>query len=202
MNSVPFIPPSDGLPNAFFLWLLRRGGAFLIVPGLLLAIGLPLPLVIGTSLLAVAAFASVPSSEPLSILAAQGQDLGTLGLTMVVFGIGAALPHLPPLSLLSREALIRWRGRRLAIGKGTKTTSVQSFLPLSRSDGRVSRAGAGLQVRLSNSSDNLAPASSACVIRRRLRATSTSEPHIRRICSTSWGSAALARERVIFRSRM
>jgi cytochrome c-type biogenesis protein len=62
-----------------------------------------------------------PTLGAASILAAQGQDLGTVGLTMVVFGIGAALPLLL-LGLLSREALMRWRGRLLAIGEGAKTT--------------------------------------------------------------------------------
>jgi cytochrome c biogenesis protein CcdA len=60
-----------------------------------------------------------PTLGAASILAAQGQDLGMVGLTMAVFGIGAALP-LFLLGLLSREALMRWCGRLLAIGKGAK----------------------------------------------------------------------------------
>jgi cytochrome c-type biogenesis protein len=61
-----------------------------------------------------------PTLGAASILAAQRQDLGTAGLTMLVFGIGAALPLLL-LGLLSREALMRWRERLLAVGKGAKT---------------------------------------------------------------------------------
>jgi hypothetical protein len=38
---------------------------------------------------------------------------------MVVFGLGAALPLLL-LGLLSREALLRWRERLLAAGRGGK----------------------------------------------------------------------------------
>jgi cytochrome c biogenesis protein CcdA len=61
-----------------------------------------------------------PTLGAASLLAAQGQDLGQVGLTMLTFGIGAALPLLL-LGHLSREALMRWRGRLLAIGKGAKT---------------------------------------------------------------------------------
>jgi hypothetical protein len=38
---------------------------------------------------------------------------------MFVFGIGSALPLLL-LGMLSREALIRWRGRMLSVGSGGK----------------------------------------------------------------------------------
>jgi cytochrome c-type biogenesis protein len=61
-----------------------------------------------------------PTLGAASILAAQGQDLGQVGLTMLAFGIGAALPLLL-LGLLSREALMRWRERLLTAGKGAKT---------------------------------------------------------------------------------
>ena len=61
-----------------------------------------------------------PTLGAASILAAQGQDLGAVGLTMATFGIGAALPLLL-LGLVSREALMRWRERLLTAGKGAKT---------------------------------------------------------------------------------
>jgi cytochrome c-type biogenesis protein len=49
------------------------------------------------------------------VLAAQGRDLIQVGLTMLVFAIGAALPQLL-LGYVSREALIGWRGRMLTAG--------------------------------------------------------------------------------------
>ena len=53
------------------------------------------------------------------MLAAKGQDLGQVGLTMFAFGIGAALPLLI-LGMLSREALLRWRDRLMGAGSGLK----------------------------------------------------------------------------------
>ncbi|MBC8752728.1 MULTISPECIES: cytochrome c biogenesis CcdA family protein [Paraburkholderia] len=53
-----------------------------------------------------------PTLGAASLLAAQGQDLGQVALTMLMFGLGAALP-LMLLGALSREALIRWRQRLL-----------------------------------------------------------------------------------------
>ena len=44
---------------------------------------------------------------------------GEVALTMVAFGIGAAVP-LIAIGLLSREALSRWRGRLMEAGKGGK----------------------------------------------------------------------------------
>jgi cytochrome c biogenesis protein CcdA len=54
------------------------------------------------------------------VLAARGEDLGQVGLTMAAFGLGAALPLLV-LGLLSREAMMRWRSRLLQAGSGGKT---------------------------------------------------------------------------------
>jgi cytochrome c-type biogenesis protein len=54
-----------------------------------------------------------PTLGAASILAAQGRDLGEVAGTMLVFGIGAALP-LAALGLLSRDVLLRWRARLLA----------------------------------------------------------------------------------------
>jgi cytochrome c-type biogenesis protein len=53
------------------------------------------------------------------VLAAQGQDLAQVALVMLAFGLGAALPLLL-LGLLSRDTLMRWRGRLLDAGKGGK----------------------------------------------------------------------------------
>lgn len=53
------------------------------------------------------------------ILAARGEDLGHVALIMGTFGLGAALPLLA-LGLLSREAMLRWRGRMLSASAGMK----------------------------------------------------------------------------------
>jgi cytochrome c biogenesis protein CcdA len=58
-----------------------------------------------------------PTLGAASLLAARGEDLGQVALTMLAFGLGAALPLLV-LGLLSREALLRWRGRMLSAGTG------------------------------------------------------------------------------------
>ena len=60
-----------------------------------------------------------PTLGAASMLAAKGENLGQVALTMFVFGIGAALP-LMLLGFLSREAMMRWRGRMMEAGKGGK----------------------------------------------------------------------------------
>ncbi len=60
-----------------------------------------------------------PTLGAASLLAAQGRDLGSVALTMVAFGLGAALPLLL-VGSLSREALKRWRGRMMQGAKGGK----------------------------------------------------------------------------------
>ena len=60
-----------------------------------------------------------PTLGAASILAAKGENLGQVALTMLVFGIGAALP-LMLLGLVSREVMMRWRGRMMDAGKGGK----------------------------------------------------------------------------------
>jgi cytochrome c-type biogenesis protein len=60
-----------------------------------------------------------PTLGAASILAAKGENLGQVALTMVAFGIGAGLP-LILLGLVSREAFTRWRGRLMEAGKGGK----------------------------------------------------------------------------------
>ena len=60
-----------------------------------------------------------PTLGAASLLAAQSQELAQVTLTMLAFGIGAALP-LIALGALSRQALTRLRGRLMAAGKGAK----------------------------------------------------------------------------------
>jgi cytochrome c biogenesis protein CcdA len=60
-----------------------------------------------------------PTLGAASVLAAQGRDLGQVAATMLAFGIGAALP-LVLVGLLSRDALMRWRQKLLAFGRGGK----------------------------------------------------------------------------------
>jgi cytochrome c-type biogenesis protein len=60
-----------------------------------------------------------PTLGAASVLAAKGENLGQVALTMLVFGIGAGLP-LALLGSLSREALMRWRNKMLAVGSKGK----------------------------------------------------------------------------------
>src|SRR5712691_3741163 len=60
-----------------------------------------------------------PTLGAASLLAAQGRDLPQVGVTMLMFGLGAAVPLLM-LGLLSREAMMRWRHRLLSAGAGLK----------------------------------------------------------------------------------
>ena len=60
-----------------------------------------------------------PTLGAASVLAAKGESLGAVALTMFAFGIGAAIPLLA-IGTLSREAQARWRGRLLAMGSGGK----------------------------------------------------------------------------------
>jgi len=60
-----------------------------------------------------------PTLGAASVLAAKGENLGEVALTMLVFGIGAGLP-LALLGFLSREALVKWRARMLAAGSRGK----------------------------------------------------------------------------------
>ena len=57
-----------------------------------------------------------PTLGAASLLASQGRDLPQVALTMVVFGIGAALP-LVALGWLSRATLMRVRSRLMSAGK-------------------------------------------------------------------------------------
>jgi cytochrome c biogenesis protein CcdA len=60
-----------------------------------------------------------PTMGAASVLAAQGRDLGQVGLIMLVFAIGTVLPLLV-FGLLSREAIMRLRGKMLNTGKSGK----------------------------------------------------------------------------------
>ena len=60
-----------------------------------------------------------PTLGAASLMAARGQHLGGVALTMLAFGIGAALP-LMLLGFVSREALMRWRGGLAAAGRTAK----------------------------------------------------------------------------------
>jgi len=60
-----------------------------------------------------------PTLGAASVLAAQGKSLGQVGLTMLVFGFGAAIP-LAAVGALSRQALMRARGALLGGGKVAK----------------------------------------------------------------------------------
>ncbi len=60
-----------------------------------------------------------PTLGAASIAAAKGENLGSVALIMLAFGIGAAVPLLL-IGLTSRELLFRWRGRLSAGAKQGK----------------------------------------------------------------------------------
>jgi cytochrome c biogenesis protein CcdA len=60
-----------------------------------------------------------PTLGAASVLAARAENLTYVTLTMIAFGVGAALPLLA-IGLMSREALMRWRSRMLSAGSGGK----------------------------------------------------------------------------------
>jgi len=62
-----------------------------------------------------------PTLGAASILAARGEDIAEVALTMLFFGLGAALP-LAVLGALSREVLFGWRNRLMQAGKGLRAT--------------------------------------------------------------------------------
>jgi cytochrome c-type biogenesis protein len=79
-----------------------------------------------------------PTLGAASVLASQGKDLVQVGITMLMFGIGAALPLLI-LGILSREAMLKMRGKMMSAGSGAKTAMgvvllVIGFLVLSGLD--------------------------------------------------------------------
>lgn len=60
-----------------------------------------------------------PTLGAASVLAARGENLGMVALTMLLFGLGAALPLLL-LGMLSRARMLALRGRLLSAGSGLK----------------------------------------------------------------------------------
>jgi len=60
-----------------------------------------------------------PTLGAASVLAAQGRDLASVASVMVAFGLGTAVPLLV-VGSLSRQALMRWRGRMMSAGKTGK----------------------------------------------------------------------------------
>src|SRR5262245_927244 len=60
-----------------------------------------------------------PTLGAASLLAAQGRDLPQVGVIMFAFGVGASIPLLA-LGLLSRDTMLRWRGRMLAAGQNMR----------------------------------------------------------------------------------
>lgn len=73
-----------------------------------------------------------PTLGAASLLASQGQNLGRVAATMLVFGIGAALP-LGILGLLSRAVLVSMRERMLSIGHRAKALLGIAFLMIGAS---------------------------------------------------------------------
>ncbi len=60
-----------------------------------------------------------PTLGAASLLAAKGENLGSVALVMLAFGLGAAAP-LALLGLASREAVLAWRHKLIGAGKGLK----------------------------------------------------------------------------------
>jgi cytochrome c biogenesis protein CcdA len=60
-----------------------------------------------------------PTLGAASIMAARGENLGAVALTMLAFGIGTSLPLLV-LATMSPAALVRWRERMLGAGSWLK----------------------------------------------------------------------------------
>lgn len=60
-----------------------------------------------------------PTLGAASIMAARGENLGQVSLTMLAFGLGVALPLLL-IGVLSRKTLLRWRSRMMSTGKNVK----------------------------------------------------------------------------------
>jgi cytochrome c biogenesis protein CcdA len=85
-----------------------------------------------------------PTLGAASLMAARGEHLWSVALTMLAFGIGAAAP-LMLLGFASREALLRWRGGLAAAGRTAKAALgavmvVLGLLVLTGFDKRVEAA--------------------------------------------------------------
>jgi cytochrome c-type biogenesis protein len=101
-------------------WADRRFGGFA-------ASGLAGQFAIGLLLGAVWSPCVGPTLGAASLLASQGHDLPRVALTMLVFGIGVALP-LILLGLLSRATLMRVRSRLMSTGKFGKHLLGAAFI--------------------------------------------------------------------------
>jgi cytochrome c-type biogenesis protein len=101
-------------------WAERRFGGFA-------SSGLAGQFAIGLLLGAVWSPCVGPTLGAASLLASQGQDLLRVTLTMVVFGVGAALP-LILLGLLSRTTLMRVRSSLMSAGKIGKALLGAAFI--------------------------------------------------------------------------
>lgn len=60
-----------------------------------------------------------PTLGAAALLASQGQNIGQVAITMIAFGIGVAIP-LVALGMMSREVMIKWRGKMLSASSGLK----------------------------------------------------------------------------------
>ncbi|KQS91043.1 cytochrome C biogenesis protein [Rhizobium sp. Leaf391] len=60
-----------------------------------------------------------PTLGAASVMAAHGENLWLVALTMLIFGVGTALPLLA-LGMVSREALLKWRGRMTSVASTMK----------------------------------------------------------------------------------
>jgi len=68
-----------------------------------------------------------PTLGAASLLAAQRKDLASVAAVMLAFGLGTTLPMLT-IALLTRQGLLRWRGRMLTAGRVGKATMGMSAL--------------------------------------------------------------------------
>lgn len=82
--------------------------------------------VVGTLLGAVWSPCAGPTLGAASVLASQGRELASVALTMVLFGIGAALPLLL-IGSLSRETAIKMRSRLTSAGRGMRLAMGATF---------------------------------------------------------------------------
>lgn len=60
-----------------------------------------------------------PTLGAASLLAAQSRDLGSVAVTMILFGLGAVTPLLL-IGMASRQTMLRWRGKLMQGGMGVK----------------------------------------------------------------------------------
>jgi cytochrome c biogenesis protein CcdA len=139
---------SEGLQQRFTLAIAGIGNAGNRAAGRISADGLGGQFLLGAVLGAVWSPCVGPTLGAASLLAAQGRALGQVTAVMVAFGLGAALPLLL-IGTLSRQAMLRWRGRLMQAGTGGKRalgvlTLAVGTLILTGIDHRVETALVGL----------------------------------------------------------